>query len=88
MPEHKRDLRIDNLMRRMSVRVDLNFAKLCDHFGIPPVTDEEVDEALAEEGVTRPVKSPTVATGQLSTGEPPVHSKPHAALPTRDGEPR
>jgi hypothetical protein len=69
-------------------RIDLNIAKILDHYGIPQSTDEEVDEVLAKEGILRPVKSTTAATGHLSTGRPSVHREPRATLQSRDGEPR
>ena len=36
-------------LHRSTVRTNLNLRKLLDHFGIPDVTEEEVDRALAEE---------------------------------------
>ncbi|MBW4722381.1 hypothetical protein [Saccharothrix obliqua] len=35
-------------LRRSSVRTDLRLARLLDHFGVPDVTDAEVDQVLDE----------------------------------------
>jgi hypothetical protein len=89
MPEHKRDFRADfRKINRFVVRSDLRFARLMDHFGIPDVSDEEVDKFLAEESLTRPVKSSTAVMAHLSTGSPSVHREPRATHPRRAGEPR
>jgi hypothetical protein len=75
-------------IRRLMTRADLRFAKLFDHLGIPQVTDEEVEAALAADPLAHLVKSSTAATIQLSTGESSVHRRAHAALPIRREEPR
>ena len=71
-------------INRMLVRSDLRFAMLLDHLGIPEVTDDEVDEALAEEAVRHPVKSPLATTGHLSTCEPTVHRRGRATPQRRE----
>jgi hypothetical protein len=89
MLELKHDTRtLLRQLRRALARDDLRFAKFLDHWGIPDVSEEEVDKALAKEGLTRPVKSTTAAAGHLSTSGPSIHRRPRAALPTRNGEPR
>jgi hypothetical protein len=88
MPEHKRDFRTTIAMRRLEARVDLQFDKFCDHFGIPRITKEEIDNALAEELSRHAVNCPAATTRHLSTTGPSVHRRPHATEPIRDEEAR
>lgn len=89
MPEHKRDTRaMLRAIHRDMVENNLGIALLLNHYGLPQVSQEQIEKALAEEDVTRPVKSPTVTAGHLSTCDPAVHSRTRVAHPIRDGEPR
>jgi hypothetical protein len=89
MPARERDLRAEyTKLCRLEKRADLQVAKLFDHLGIPQVTDEEVNEALAKDPLMRLVKPPTVATSQLSTDGSAVHRRLNAALPIRHEDPR
>ena len=71
-------------IHRDMVENNLGMALILNHLGLPQVSQEQIEKALAEEGVTRPVNSPLATTGHLSTGEPTVHRRIRAVPPRRE----